>query len=102
LENQDGLLGHQPTGVISKQLAINATIESSCPRSTEQGAGKRGHQDRNQGRKASAQIRARRVENQGSNSGEYPEQEGSQDRPDSTAPKEKVPYVYITGCGLVH
>ncbi len=42
------------------------------------------------------------MEGEGCNAGEAPEKNGGQGRPEGTAPKEGVPYVYISVRGLVH
>jgi hypothetical protein len=102
LEDQDGLLGHQPTCVIHKQPSFDTVLRSSYPHPTEEGSDQSTRKDRNQGREASAQNRHRPVEDQGRNAGEAPENNGGQGRPESTAPKEGVPYVYLSVRGLVH
>src|SRR5512135_81002 len=78
LEDQDGLLGHQPTSVILKQPSLDTILRSSYPHPPQEGSDQTTREDRNQGREASAQNRHRPVEDQGYNAGEAPENNGRQ------------------------
>jgi hypothetical protein len=102
LENQDSLLRDQPTCVILKQPSFDTVLRPSYPQHTEDGSDESTRQDRSQGGKRSTQNPLRPAEDQGSDTGKAPEQEGREGHPKSTAPKEGVPCVYISVGGLVH
>jgi len=100
LEDQDGLLGHQPTCVILKQPSFHAVLRSSYPH-PGRGSDESTPKDRNQGRKGFAQNRLRPMKAYECNSGEDPDQDESQGRSESPAPKEGIPCTYISIRGLL-
>jgi hypothetical protein len=82
--------------VILDQPSFHAEPRSSYPYPTEEGAAESTHKDWNQGRKDSAQSRLRPLKDFVDSSGEDPEQDESYYRPESPAPQEGVPYMYIS------
>jgi hypothetical protein len=102
LEDQDGLLGHQPTRVILKQPAFHAVLRSSYPHPGQEGSDESTQKGRNQGRKGFVQNRLRPMKAYECTSGEDPEQDESQGHTKSPAPKEGIPRTYNSIRGLAY
>jgi hypothetical protein len=87
--------------VILKQLSFDTELRSPYPKSSDEGSDQSTPQGPSQRGKTSARNRHRPGEDQEDQTGQTPEKDGRQDRPENTAPTEGVSGLYLSGRGLV-